>query len=84
MTIRTGKSGRYRYYACSIKARQGETGCVGQAIPMEKLDTLVAGYIEERPAWTAALEAAEVRNMCGLTPTPIAMRVVLSIAAATA
>ncbi|WP_264817712.1 recombinase family protein, partial [Acidomonas methanolica] len=48
MTIRTGKSGRYRYYACSIKARQGETGCVGQAIPMDKLDTLVAGYIEDR------------------------------------
>src|SRR5690606_28033516 len=31
MTIRTGKSGRYRYYACSIKARQGETGCKGRA-----------------------------------------------------
>ncbi|ABQ71641.1 hypothetical protein Swit_5028 (plasmid) [Rhizorhabdus wittichii RW1] len=25
MTIRTGKGGRYRYYTCSIKARQGET-----------------------------------------------------------
>jgi hypothetical protein len=23
MTIRTGKGGRYRYYACSMKARQG-------------------------------------------------------------
>ncbi len=29
MTIRTGKGGRYRYYTCSIKARQGETGCKG-------------------------------------------------------
>lgn len=48
MTIRTGKGGRYRYYACSIKARQGETGCIGQAIPMDKLDTLVASYIEDR------------------------------------
>jgi hypothetical protein len=48
MTIGTGKGGRHRYYACSIKARQGETGCAGQAIPMDKLDTLVAGYIEER------------------------------------
>ena len=27
MTVRTGKSGRYRYYTCSTKARQGETGC---------------------------------------------------------
>ncbi len=25
MTLRTGKGGRYRYYTCSIKARQGET-----------------------------------------------------------
>lgn len=48
MTMRTGKSGRYRYYACSIKARQGETGCIGQATPMDRLDSLVAGYIEDR------------------------------------
>uniref|UniRef100_UPI00031C0966 recombinase family protein n=1 Tax=Bradyrhizobium sp. (strain ORS 278) TaxID=114615 RepID=UPI00031C0966 len=27
MTLRTGKSGRYRYYTCCTKARQGETGC---------------------------------------------------------
>ncbi len=26
MTLRTGKGGRYRYYTCSIKARQGESG----------------------------------------------------------
>ena len=48
MTIRTGKGGRYRYYTCSIKARQGETGCSGRSIPMEKLDTIVAGHIEDR------------------------------------
>ncbi len=48
MTLRTGKGGRYRYYTCSIKARQGETGCKGRSIPMEKLDNLVAGHIEER------------------------------------
>ncbi|WP_374251586.1 recombinase family protein [Xanthobacter sp.] len=46
MTIRTGKSGRYRYYACSIKARQGETGCEGRSIPMEKLDGVVIDHIE--------------------------------------
>lgn len=39
MTLRTGKGGRYRYYTCSTKARQGETGCKGRSIPMEKLDT---------------------------------------------
>ena len=48
MTLRTGKGGRYRYYTCSIKARQGETGCKGRSIPMEKLDNLVAGHIADR------------------------------------
>jgi site-specific DNA recombinase len=48
MTLRTGKSGRYRYYTCCTKARQGETGCPGRTVPMEKLDTLVADHIEKR------------------------------------
>ncbi len=48
MTIRTGKGGRYRYYACSIKARQGETGCKGRAIPMDRLDKMIVGHIEDR------------------------------------
>ena len=44
MTLSTGKGRRrrYRYYTCSTKARQGETGCKGRSIPMEKLDELVA------------------------------------------
>jgi hypothetical protein len=48
MTLRTGKGGRYRYYTCSIKARQGETGCKGRSIPMEKLDDLIAEHIAGR------------------------------------
>jgi site-specific DNA recombinase len=48
MTLRTGKSGRYRYYTCCTKARQGATGCPGRTVPMEKLDTVVAEYIEQR------------------------------------
>src|SRR5690606_16235251 len=48
MTIRTGKGGRYRYYACSIKARQGPTACDGMAVPMEKLDELVVDHLEEQ------------------------------------
>ena len=48
MTIRTGKGGRYRYYTCSMKARQGATACEGMTVPMEKLDDLVAGHLEER------------------------------------
>jgi site-specific DNA recombinase len=46
MTIRTGKGGRYRYYACSMKARQGPTACEGMAVPMDKLDDLVASHLE--------------------------------------
>src|SRR5690606_6629076 len=48
MTIRTGKGGRYRYYTCSIKARQGPTACQGMAVPMEKLDDLVANHLEKQ------------------------------------
>jgi hypothetical protein len=56
MTLRTGKGGRYRYYTCSIKARQGETGCKGRSIPMEKLDNLVASHIEDRLLQSERLE----------------------------
>jgi site-specific DNA recombinase len=48
MTLRTGKGGRYRYYTCSTKARQGETGCEGRTVPMDKLDRVVADHIEHR------------------------------------
>src|SRR5260370_1008943 len=56
MTLRTGKGGRYRYYACSIKARQGKTGCRGRSIPMDKLDSLVAEHIADRLLQPARLE----------------------------
>ncbi len=56
MTLRTGKSGRYRYYTCSTKARQGETGCRGRTVPMDKLDTLVADHIERRLLQPSRLE----------------------------
>jgi len=56
MTLRTGKGGRYRYYTCSTKARQGETGCAGRTVPMEKLDTLVADHIKHRLLQPARLE----------------------------
>src|SRR6202163_3043700 len=48
MTLRTGKSGRYRYYTCCTKARPGETRCQGRTVPMEKLDSVVAEHIEQR------------------------------------
>jgi len=48
MTLRTGKYGRYRYYTCSTKARQGACGCGGVTVPMDKLDTAIADHIEHR------------------------------------
>ena len=56
MTLRTGKGGRYRYYTCSTKARQGETGCKGHTVPMEKLDSLVADHLERRLLQSDRLE----------------------------
>ena len=48
LTIRTGKSGRYRYYACSRRATRGETACPGRSIRMEKLDGIVLDALEHR------------------------------------
>jgi site-specific DNA recombinase len=56
MTLRTGKGGRYRYYTCSTKARQGETGCKGRTVPMDKLDSVVADHIEHRLLQPSRLE----------------------------
>jgi site-specific DNA recombinase len=56
MTLRTGKSGQYRYYTCSTKARQGDTGCKGRTVPMDKLDALVADHIDRRLLQPARLE----------------------------
>jgi site-specific DNA recombinase len=48
MTIRTSKGGRYRYYTCSMKARQGTTACEGMTVAMERMDDLVAHHLSER------------------------------------
>lgn len=41
MTLRTGKSGRYRYYACATCAQKGKAACKGRSIPMDRLDNAV-------------------------------------------
>jgi site-specific DNA recombinase len=41
MTLRTGKSGRYRYYACAASAQKGKSACKGRAVPMDRLDRAV-------------------------------------------
>ncbi len=48
MTLRTGKTGRYRYYTCSTCARQGKSACEGRSIPMDKLDRLVTDRLADR------------------------------------
>ena len=60
MTLRTGRGsagGQYRYYACSTKARIGETGCKGLAVPMDKLDEAVIAHLEDRLLEPQRLEA---------------------------
>jgi DNA invertase Pin-like site-specific DNA recombinase len=48
MTLRTGKSGRYRYYACATCAQKGKSACKGRSIPMDKLDELVTERLAEQ------------------------------------
>jgi site-specific DNA recombinase len=48
MTLRTGKSGRYRYYSCATCAQRGKTACKGRSIPMEKLDRLVTERLADQ------------------------------------
>lgn len=48
MSLRTGKSGRYRYYACATCAQKGKSACKGRSMPMDKLDTIVTDRITDR------------------------------------
>ena len=41
MTLRTGKSGKYRYYTCAGCAQKGASHCPGRSIPMAALDGMV-------------------------------------------
>ncbi|WQP05272.1 recombinase family protein (plasmid) [Sinorhizobium meliloti] len=47
MTLRTGKSGRYRYYTCATCAQQGKAACKGRSVPMAKLDDAVTAKLAE-------------------------------------
>lgn len=47
MMLRTGKSGRYRYYACAGCTRKGKVACKGRAISMPLLDDLVMNQLCE-------------------------------------
>ena len=48
MTLRTGKSGRYRYYTCATCVRKGKTACKGRSVPMATLDGIVTDELLRR------------------------------------
>lgn len=41
MVLGTGKSGRYRYYACGGRTRQGKGKCKGRRVRMDETDKIV-------------------------------------------
>jgi len=43
----TGKSGQYRYYACSARVKQGRDACSGRRIPINHLDSIVVEAVSE-------------------------------------
>jgi hypothetical protein len=47
MTIRTGKSGRYRYYVCAGCAQKGKTHCQGRSIGMAALDGMILEHLAD-------------------------------------
>jgi site-specific DNA recombinase len=48
MTLRTGKSGRYRYYACAGCAQKRKTICPGRSISMAALDGMILEHLADR------------------------------------
>jgi hypothetical protein len=58
----TREGGRYRYYTCSMKARQGPTACTGMAVPMQKLDDLVANHLQRHGLSETATRSADRQN----------------------
>ena len=48
MTLRTGKSGRYKYLTCCAQATKGKTACEGQSIRMDFVDEIVLSEVEAK------------------------------------
>ena len=67
MTLRTGKSGRYRYYTCAGCAQKGKTICPGRSISMAALDGMVLEHLADRlftpERLTVILEAFIARSV---------------------
>jgi site-specific DNA recombinase len=64
MTLATGKGGRYRYYKCGTRIRQG-TGCSARSIRADKLDAAIRRALCDRVCTehrvTRILEALRTR-----------------------
>ena len=60
MTLRTGKSGRYRYYVCASAALRGKTACAGRSVPMDRLDRIVTDRLGDQ-----LLTVERVRELLG-------------------
>lgn len=56
LMLSTGKAGRYRYYACGVRQRQGPARCSGRRISMPLLDQLVVDQLSARLFTRARLE----------------------------
>jgi site-specific DNA recombinase len=83
MRLRTEKGGRYRCYTCSTKSRQGETGCEGRTVPMDRLDMLVGNHIEHRllqPKRPPRLSRSAAHRSIALLRTEIGGRKMVVIA----
>jgi hypothetical protein len=48
MTLRTGKSGRYRYYTCAGCAQTAKSKCPGRSIAMEVLDGMLLEHLGDK------------------------------------
>ena len=48
LTVRSGKSGSYRYYCCSVRANEGADSCDLPSTRKEELESAVIGALEER------------------------------------
>lgn len=48
MTIHTGKSGRYKYYACANAGARGAVGCPGMSIRMDELDSVTTSELRTK------------------------------------
>ena len=54
----TGKGGRYRYYCCSRKLKEGPMSCEGLRMPMDQLDSVVIGEVARQ-----VLEPSRLKEM---------------------